>query len=118
MVWRLVGARDSVKFASDEAAKDWLDWGLKYASDASATEWANVAGGMRRSRRFAQAQKALDQAVATGVSSRTWYECAALLAETKGDLVKAGRWPIQKPSSSILPMLGCGTGWGSYCMKN
>ncbi|MCK9388549.1 MAG: tetratricopeptide repeat protein [Sulfuritalea sp.] len=89
MVWRLVGARDWVKFANDEAAKDWLDWGLKYASDASATEWANVAGAMRRSRRFAQAQQALDQAVARGVSSRTWYERAALLGDTKGDLVEA-----------------------------
>jgi len=89
MVWRLVGAREWVKFASDEAARQWLDWGLQYANKASSTEWANVAGAMRRSRWFAQAQHALNHAFTLGESSRTWYERGALLRAMNGDMSEA-----------------------------
>jgi Flp pilus assembly protein TadD/energy-coupling factor transporter ATP-binding protein EcfA2 len=86
MVWRLMGAREWVKFASETDAQDWLDWGLKYANEADSTEWANVAGVMRRSRQLSKAKQALEQAFKRGDSSRAWYERAALLDETGGDV--------------------------------
>lgn len=89
MIWRLVGAREWVKFASGDDAQSWLDWGLEYASDADSTEWANVAGAMRRSEQYVQAKLALEQAISRGESSRSWYEQGALQAVLDGDLNKA-----------------------------
>lgn len=89
MVWRLVGAREWLKFASDADAQAWLEWGQQHASAANSTEWANVAGAMRRSNRLVQAQLALEQAFAQGYSARAWYERGVLLAETEGDLIEA-----------------------------
>ncbi|MDP2694380.1 MAG: tetratricopeptide repeat protein [Gallionella sp.] len=89
MVWRLLGARKTVKITNDADAQNWLDWGLKYANEADSTEWANVAGAMRRSKRFAYAQQALDVAIARGESSRAWYELGALLHSMSGNLLEA-----------------------------
>ncbi|WP_053063713.1 tetratricopeptide repeat protein [Caballeronia mineralivorans] len=95
MVWRLVGAWSLVKFSSDDAAKDWLNWGLKYAGNANSTEWANVAGAMRRSNRWSRAKQVLDHAISIGTSSRTWYEQGAFerfngnLKEAEASLRKA-----------------------------
>ena len=89
MLWRLVGARNLVRFVSDDAARDWLEWGLQHATEADATEWANVAGNMRRSRRFVQAQQALAHALSLGGSSRASCERGALLKDTNGDLSEA-----------------------------
>ncbi|MDP1594071.1 MAG: tetratricopeptide repeat protein [Gallionella sp.] len=88
MIWRLVGAREWVKFASSDDAQSWLDWGANYASEADSTEWANVAGAMRRSEQYVQAQLALDREFKQGESSRAWYEFAALLDMVDGDLVQ------------------------------
>lgn len=85
MLWRLVGAREWVKFVDDADAQSWLEWGLKYANEADSIEWANVAGAMRLSGRIAQAQQALEQAFKRGESSRAWYERAVLLDEMDGD---------------------------------
>ncbi len=89
MLWRLVGAREWVKFADDTDAQSWLEWGLKYANEADSTEWANVAGAMRRSKQFEPAQQALVQAFQRGESSRAWYERAVLLDVTNGDVTEA-----------------------------
>ncbi len=89
MAWRLLGARHLVKINNDTTACAWLDWGKKHASDASATEWANVAGTLRLSERFAQAQQALDRAFSLGESSRAWFDRAALLAAMDCDLNEA-----------------------------
>lgn len=89
MLWRLVGAREWVKFADDADAQSWLEWGLKYANEASSTEWANVAGAMRLSKLLSKAQQALEQAFKRGESSRAWHERAVLLKETDGDVTEA-----------------------------
>jgi tetratricopeptide (TPR) repeat protein len=89
MLWRLVGARNLVRFVDDDAARDWLDWGLQHASGADATEWANVAGNMRRSRRFVEAQQALAHALSLGASSRASDERGTLLDAMGGDLSEA-----------------------------
>lgn len=111
MVWRLVGARESVKFASDADAQEWLAWGTKYAGEASSTEWANAGGALRRSKRFAHAQQALDKAISRGSSSRVWNECGALLNATDGDLVQteaAFRQAIELDPTDALPWIGLG----------
>ncbi len=111
MIWRLVGAREWVKFSSSDDAQSWLDWGLKYASDADSTEWANVAGSMRRSEQCVQAQLALDQAFKRGVSSRAWYEFAALLDMVDGNLVQvetAYRKAIELDPADARPISALG----------
>jgi tetratricopeptide (TPR) repeat protein len=85
MVWRLIGARDLVRFTNDEQAREWLNWGLQQAEDASAVEWANVAGAMRRSHCFEPARQVLDYAAQRGEVSRVWYERGALLAATQDE---------------------------------
>jgi len=89
MLWRLLGAREWVKFTDDADAQSWLEWGLQYADDVNPTEWANVAGAMRRSKLLSKAQQALEQAFKRGESSRAWYERAVLLNETDGDVAEA-----------------------------
>lgn len=89
MLWRLVGAREWVKFTDEADAQSWVEWGLKYANEADSTAWANVAGAMRRSERFTQAQQALEHAFKQGESSRAWHERAVLLKETDGDVIEA-----------------------------
>lgn len=89
VVWRLVGAREWVKFADIADAQNWLEWGVRYASEASSTEWANVAGAMRRSKQLAPAKQALEYAFKRGESSRAWLEHANLLDETNGDVKEA-----------------------------
>lgn len=89
MLWHLVGAREWVRFASDADAQSWLKWGLKYANDADSTAWANIAGAMRRSEKYRQAQSTLEEAFKRGNSSRAWYERANLLEATGGNLTEA-----------------------------
>lgn len=89
MVWRLLGTREWIKFADDATANEWLDWGMKHAAKAKAIEWANVAGSMRRSGRFALAQQVLDHAFSLGEPSRAWHERGALLIGTNGSLTEA-----------------------------
>ncbi len=89
MVWRLLGAREHIKFVGEQEAREWLEWGLKHSIKASSTEWANVAGAMRRSRQYKSAQQALDQAFAREESSRAWYERGALLDATGADVTEA-----------------------------
>ena len=89
MIWRLLGAREWVKFANDADAQSWLEWGMECAKNADSTEWASVAGAMRRSRRFSHAQQALEQAFKRGESSRAWFERAVLLEEMDGDTAGA-----------------------------
>ncbi len=79
MVWRLLGSRERVRFADEAQAQNWIEWGQVHAHDASATEWANVAGTMRRSNRFASACTMLDLARSRGEAARVWYEDGALL---------------------------------------
>jgi len=85
MVWRLIGARDLVRFTNDEQAREWLNWGLQQAEDASAVEWANVAGAMRRSHCFEPARQVLYYAAQRGEVSRVWHERGALLAATQDE---------------------------------
>jgi tetratricopeptide (TPR) repeat protein len=88
MLWRLLGIRKWIRFASDEDARDWLAWGEQHAAEASATEWANVAGTMRRSLCFYSARQALDQAWRRGGSATVWYEHAALLNAENGNPIE------------------------------
>ncbi len=85
LIWRLLGARERVRFASDAEAQDWLKWGRQEARAATSTEWANVAGAMRRSGRLAPAAEALDLAFRAGESARAWYERGVFLRAGKGD---------------------------------
>ncbi len=80
LVWRLVGARRFVTFAYGEKAEQWLQWGKKYCLESGSPAWANVAGGMRRSKQFEQAEIALKQAFDLGESSRAWGEKGVVLA--------------------------------------
>lgn len=89
MIWRLVGAREWVKFTSEADAQSWQEWGLKYANDSDSIAWANVAGAMRRSMQLASAQQALGQAFKRGESSRAWYERANLLEDTGSEVTEA-----------------------------
>lgn len=91
MVWRLLGIRNFIKFSDDTAASAWLDWGGQFASGASAIEWANVAGAMRLSGRFAPAKRALEYAFSLGSSSGTWFEQALLLEASNGDVTEVER---------------------------
>lgn len=88
MVWRLVGARDLVKFAAKEEARDWLKWGERRAAEAPSREWAHVAGSLRRAKQFEEAKTALDRALERGASARAWLERGAWLAETNGDIAE------------------------------
>ena len=81
MVWRLLGSRERVRFADEAQGQNWIEWGQVHAHDASATEWANVAGTMRRSKRFSSARIVLDLARILGLVSRVWFEEGALLNE-------------------------------------
>lgn len=110
MVWRLVGAREHIRFASAESAQAWLDWGLKWAVQASSTEWANVAGTMRRSKQPMHARTALEQAISRGESARSSYE-HAVLAKLDGDPVEAEaafRRAIELDALDGLPWNGLG----------
>lgn len=91
MVWRLLGAREYVKFTSDQVAQDWLGWGLINTKKANSAEWANVAGAMRRSQRCHPAQQVLDQAFVRGESSRAWYERGILLDKIDGGVAGISR---------------------------
>lgn len=111
MVWRLVGAREWVKFASTETAQQWLDWGLLHANQASSTEWANVAGAMRRSHQFALAQQVLEHAFTLGECSRAWFERGALLIAMNGNLSEAESafsLAIQLDTADSWPWIGLG----------
>ncbi|MDG4595427.1 MAG: tetratricopeptide repeat protein, partial [Candidatus Contendobacter sp.] len=89
LIWRLLGAREWVKFADDAEARDWLEWGKREARAATSTEWANVAGAMRRGGRLAPAAEALNRAFQIGESARAWFERGALLDANKGDAADA-----------------------------
>jgi len=111
MLWRLVGAREWVKFVDDADAQSWLKWGLKYAKEAGSTEWANVAGSMRRSKKFIRAQQVLEEAFKRGESSRAWYERAILLDDTDGEIAEveaAYRKAIELDPSDTLPRIALG----------
>ncbi|GAB6041831.1 tetratricopeptide repeat protein [Endothiovibrio diazotrophicus] len=111
MVWRLLGTRDKVRFPGDEIAQAWIEWGREYAADATATEWANVVGAMRRSKRYAAAERLLSLAMEKGESSRGWYERATLLSEKENDFdaaEKAYRIAIEFDPNDAFPWNGLG----------
>lgn len=88
LIWRLVGAREWVKF-TEASAVQWLEWGRRQAGDATSEEWANVAGALRRSKQLDAAEQALQEAFRRGESGRAWYERGAFLETTYGDAVAA-----------------------------
>ena len=110
MLWRLAGAREFVKFTAGSAAR-WLCWGREHAQAATSVEWANVAGALRRSRQFAVAEQALEEAFRRGESSRAWFERGALLDNTNGDVQAAEtayRKAIELDPEDAIPWLNLG----------
>jgi Flp pilus assembly protein TadD len=110
MVWRLLGSRERVRFADEAQAQNWIEWGQVHAHDASATEWANVAGTMRRSKRFSSARIVLDLARTRGSVARVWYEEGVLLEE-EGEYAEAEvayRRAIELDPNDALPWNGLG----------
>lgn len=110
MIWRLLGARERVRFADETQAQAWIEWGHEHASDASATEWANVAGTMRRSSQFASARTVLDLARSRGEVARVWYEDGALL-DKEGKCIEAKaayHRAIELDPNDAWPWIGLG----------
>lgn len=111
MIWRLLGSRILIKFASEEEAIKWLEWGLQHAADASSAEWANVAGTMRHNGCYAVAQKMLNQAWLRGESVQYWCESGLLLAKNSGnidEIEKSVKKAIELNPKDALSWLGLG----------
>ena len=111
MAWRLVGARDRVKFSSEGDTQAWLNWGERHAGEAGSTEWANVSGALRRSRQFETARQALEQAFLKGDSARAWCERGALHddASRNPELAESAfRRAIALAPTDAVPWFGLG----------
>lgn len=79
VIFRLIGAREFVKFKDHDSANEWLKWSINNVKNATSQEWANVAGAMRCSKQIDIAMQVLDQAFKIGDSAPAWYERGVLL---------------------------------------